>query len=54
MKKRSQKLTLNRETLIRLEALPEAKQIERAAGGYQSSCIGNCACLEEVFSVGGC
>lgn len=52
MKKRNQKLSLNRETLVRLESLP-ATQMNRIAGGLAaigdapakySSCGEECGC----------
>lgn len=53
MKKRNQKLTLNRETLARLESLPAVK-MDRIAGGLllrdagalaeHSSCGEECGC----------
>lgn len=52
MKKRNQKLSLNRETVVRLESLPAA-QMDRIAGGLlaandalgkYSSCGQECGC----------
>ncbi len=54
MKKRNQKLSLNRETVVRLESLPAAQMNQIAGGlaavgdavGGHSSCGRECGCPE--------
>lgn len=53
MKKRSQKLGLHRETVIRLEFLTEGK-LDQAVGGVITSCTPRCAQEPApIFGAGG-
>jgi hypothetical protein len=51
MKKRSQKLSLHRETLAHLDILAGRKLVQ-VAGGYQTSCGYECGCQDEFATQG--